>query len=207
MYHKKNLNRGHNVGFDGVGELDPRGDIGSILRSLEGRDIPLSTDMSVRRDTDELEGENARLTEEVEKLRVLVSDYRRDYSLLQKRLLNEKEEYGELLLGDIIKSLMPMLDGFRGLEIYGEKVGDRGMVDGVLNIRKLYVDVLGRYGVKEIHLEDCKKKRAGRIAFDANYMEVVVVRNNDEMTSFPYELSSGWMVGDRVVIPIKVEMR
>lgn len=126
-----------------------------------------------------------------------------DYANYKKRTAGEKLQLSEVVKGEVLKDVLPVLDNFeRALQTPQEQMNDdiKSFLDGFEMIYKQLVSVLQKEGLQKI---DAVGK-----PFDPQFHEAVMRMPSDE-----YEddtvievLQAGYILGDKVVRPAMVKV-
>jgi len=119
-----------------------------------------------------------------------------DYKNLQKDTEKRRGEMTVFLKQQILEDFIPVYENFKKAFAMDRKEGDEGWVQGIEYIKKQFEQTLKNYGVEEI-------KTVGE-KFDENMHEAVSEEEGKESGLVLKELSGGYKMGDKVVIPAKV---
>jgi len=119
-----------------------------------------------------------------------------DYKNLQSDTEKRRGEMVNWSRQQILEDFIPVYENFKKAFAMDRKEGDEGWVQGIEYIKKQFEDVLKSYGVEEI-------KTVGE-KFDENLHEAVSEEEGKESGLVLKELSGGYKMGEKVVIPAKV---
>ncbi|WP_029894350.1 nucleotide exchange factor GrpE [Desulfohalovibrio reitneri] len=122
-----------------------------------------------------------------------------DLENAKKRLEREKEEYRKYAVEGVVSDLLPVLDNLELALCHGQNVDAcKDLVMGVDMTRKVFLDVLSRYGLEPV----------GEVGdeFDPNWAEAVGVEENAEVAAncVANLMQRGYKLKDRVIRPAKV---
>jgi len=95
----------------------------------------------------EKEDEIKKLREEVKALSLLIKKERRDLEHFQKRWKEEENERKIKQRGEIISSLLHIIDSLDGAK---SKSNDKNLIEGLELIEKQFIDFLKKEGVEEV---------------------------------------------------------
>ena len=119
-----------------------------------------------------------------------------DYKNLQKDTEKRRGEMTVFLKQQILEDFIPVYENFKKAFAMEIKDGNEGWVQGIEYIKKQFEQTLKNYGVEEI-------KTVGE-KFDENMHEAVSEEEGEESGLVLKELSGGYKMGEKVVIPAKV---
>lgn len=111
-----------------------------------------------------------------------------DYSNLEKRINNEKEEFKKFSNLNLLLKILLVYDG---LEKTAQGVEDQGLK----LVMRQFKGILDSEGLNEVFVEE----------FDPNKHEVIDVVSGDEDKILEV-LEKGYVIGDRLVRPAKVRL-
>lgn len=150
---------------------------------------------------DETSAEN-----EVEKLKAELAEkddrilrQQAEFQNFRRRTQKEKEELGNVIRQDVLKSLLPIIDNFERA-LAAEASDAENLKKGVDMVYGQMMQALKDKGLKVIETEGQK--------FDPNFHQAVMrVQNPDlEEDTIAAELQRGYMVGDTVIRPSMVQV-
>jgi molecular chaperone GrpE len=143
--------------------------------------------------TSELDSIKARLTEkESQLLRALA-----DFDNFRKRANVEKEEIGKYSNEQLIKELLPMLDGFDKAIEFASKTGNENIIKGIALIKKQFEDTLTKFGV--VPVDSLGKK------YDPNFHEAILMQESKEENGMIIqEMQKGYTLNGRLIRPAMV---
>ncbi len=147
----------------------------------------------------------AKLEEKEKQLNEYISAYRRvklESEEFQKRLSKDFEKRVEIMKGNIIKNLLPLLDNFeRALNSTKDTKDFDGFFNGVKMIYSQFLNILKNDGVERL-------ERVGKV-FDPNLdeaIDVVNVENEEEDNVVVDEFEGGYMLNGKLLRPAKVRV-
>lgn len=146
----------------------------------------------------EKEEEIRKLREEVKALSLLIKKERRDLQHFQKRWKEEENERKIKQRGEIISSLLHILDSLEGAK---SRSVDKKFIEGIELIEKQFIDFLKSEGVEEVGFVGEK--------FDPSLHQVVSIditndENNDGKVSEVYR--KGYKIKDFLIRPAYVKV-
>ena len=120
---------------------------------------------------------------------------------IRKRTEREKEEYYQYALSDLLKELLSILDNFeRALKTSEEETNGKTFREGVELIYRLMLNLLRKYGVQPIEIQDRK--------FDPALHHAVMSEESEEVTEpeVKEELQKGYLIHNRLLRPSMVKV-
>jgi len=124
-----------------------------------------------------------------------------DYSNLKKDESKRAKEVVEWANAALMSEVLPVYSHFKlALKHIPEEQKKEPWMQGVMLIQKQFVDFLNKYGISEIKTE-------GAI-FDPNLHEALAheAKEGFEADQIFEEISPGYMLGDKVLMPAKVKV-
>jgi len=119
-----------------------------------------------------------------------------DYKNLQNETVKRRGEMSAFLKEEILQDFIPVYENFKKAFAMDRKEGDEGWVQGIEYIKKQFGNILTNYGVEEI-------KTIGE-KFDPNLHEAVGEEEGGEAGVILKEVSGGYKMGEKVIMPAKV---
>lgn len=120
-----------------------------------------------------------------------------DFDNYKKRVLRDKEEHKTLALESVFSELLCVIDSFDAI-----KPDSKIDYEGVQKIRKLFINVLEKYSLKEVE---------NNRTFDANYHQAFSAEERDDLEEHTITeiLRKGYMLGEKLIRPalVKVSVR
>ncbi len=120
-----------------------------------------------------------------------------DFDNYKKRVLRDKEEHKTLALESVFSELLCVIDSFDAI-----KPDSKIDYEGVQKIRKLFINVLEKYSLKEVENNQ---------TFDANYHQAFSAEERDDLEEHTITeiLRKGYMLGEKLIRPalVKVSVR
>jgi len=146
----------------------------------------------------EKEEEIKRLKEEVRSLSLLIKKERRDLEHFQKRWKEEEDERKAKQKGEIISSLLHIIDS---LDDAKNKTNDKNLIQGLELIEKQFIDFLKDEGVEEVGVKGEK--------FDPSLHQAISIEttNNGEDDGTIIEVyRKGYKIKDFLIRPAYVKV-
>jgi molecular chaperone GrpE len=122
-----------------------------------------------------------------------------DFENYQRRNQREREQERRLMLANLVRDMLPVLDNLERALAAAREAGETGpLVQGVTMVQSQFLNILGRYGVKAI---DALGK-----PFDHNLHEAVAQQPAPDQppNTVVQVLAPGFVAEDRVLRPAKV---
>jgi molecular chaperone GrpE len=120
-----------------------------------------------------------------------------DFDNYKKRVLRDKEEQKTLALESVFAELLCVIDSFDAI-----KPDSKIDYEGVQKIRKLLVNALEKYSLKEVENNQ---------TFDANYHQALTTEERDDLEEHTITeiLRKGYLLGEKLIRPalVKVSVR
>lgn len=154
----------------------------------------------------EAAAEEAPAESEVDKLKAELAEkddrilrQQAEFQNFRRRTQKEKEELGNIIKQDVLKSLLPIIDNFERA-LAAESADAESLKKGVQMVYDQMMQGLKDKGLKAIETEGQK--------FDPNFHQAVMrVQNPDlEDDTIAAELQKGYMVGETVIRPSMVQV-
>lgn len=155
-------------------------------------------------------GENAEAEapeeSEVDKLKAEIAEkddrilrQQAEFQNFRRRTQKEKEELGNVVKQDVLKSLLPIIDNFERA-LAAEAVDAESLKKGVEMVHNQLMQTLQDKGLKAIETDGQK--------FDPAFHQAVMRIQNPELDdgTIAAELQRGYMVGDTVIRPSMVQV-
>lgn len=122
-----------------------------------------------------------------------------EFQNFRRRTQKEKEELGNVITQDVLKSLLPIIDNFERA-LAAEAVDAESLKKGVEMVHSQLMQTLQDKGLKAIETEGQK--------FDPTFHQAVMRIQNPELEdgAIAAELQRGYMVGDTVIRPSMVQV-
>ena len=126
-----------------------------------------------------------------------------DYANYKKRTANEKLQLSELVKGDVLKEILPVLDNFeRALQVPQDQLSEdnKSFLEGYEMIYKQLVTVLEKQGMK-------KMDAVGK-PFNPQFHEAVMRTASEEFEDDTVieVLQAGYLLGDKTLRPAMVKV-
>ncbi|MGB4704341.1 MAG: nucleotide exchange factor GrpE [Candidatus Saccharicenans sp.] len=147
------------------------------------------------------EEEISRLKETVEELRDKFLRAVAEAENVRKRAEREKEEFYQYALTEILRDLLPVVDNFeRALKSAGDEANGKTFREGVELIYRMMLNLLKKYGVRPIEIQDRK--------FDPNLHQALASEESSEVTEpeIKEELQKGYLIHNRLLRPSMVKV-
>lgn len=124
---------------------------------------------------------------------------RADFENFRRRTVKEKEELGAVVVQEILKGMLPLLDNFERAMAADDKESEN-FHKGVEMIFGQLQEILKKNGLEVIETKEAK--------FDPNFHQAVMRVQNPEMEdeSIVAELQKGYIVKGRVIRPSMVQV-
>lgn len=122
-----------------------------------------------------------------------------EFQNFRRRTQKEKEELGNVIKQDVLKSLLPIIDNFERA-LAAEAADAESLKKGVEMVHSQLIQTLQDKGLKAIETEGQK--------FDPTFHQAVMRVQNPELEdgTIAAELQRGYMVGDTVIRPSMVQV-
>ena len=119
-----------------------------------------------------------------------------DYQNLQKRSLEEKNDFAKYANENLLHEILPIYDNLKiSLLHINEQVDQNAWAEGIKYVIKQFKEVLKNAGVEEIETEGKK--------FDLNTMEAVEGKGD----KVKKEIKSGYKLNGKVIVAAKVSLK
>lgn len=181
------------------GTVDPAAAAAAYEKQAAGE--PVGEGMAGEAAAEEAPAEN-----EVDKLKAELAEkddrilrQQAEFQNFRRRTQKEKEELGNIIKQDVLKSLLPIIDNFERA-LAAESADAESLKKGVQMVYDQMMQGLKDKGLKVIETEGQK--------FDPNFHQAVMrVQNPDlEDDTIAAELQKGYMVGEAVIRPSMVQV-
>lgn len=181
------------------GTVDPAAAAAAYEKQATGE--PVGEGMAGEAAAEEAPAEN-----EVDKLKAELAEkddrilrQQAEFQNFRRRTQKEKEELGNIIKQDVLKSLLPIIDNFERA-LAAESADAESLKKGVQMVYDQMMQGLKDKGLKVIETEGQK--------FDPNFHQAVMrVQNPDlEDDTIAAELQKGYMVGEAVIRPSMVQV-
>lgn len=141
--------------------------------------------------------ESTELKKQLEDYKETLQRLQAEFENFQKRVEREKEEFQKLSNASLIKELLPIVDS---IESCAEKMKNEEDRQGVLLIRKQFLDLLHQKGLKEINALGEK--------FNPTQHEAMMQgkEHGKEDGVVLEEFQKGYLLHDKVLRPAKVKI-
>lgn len=122
-----------------------------------------------------------------------------EFQNFRRRTQKEKEDLGNIIKQEVLKSLLPIIDNFERA-LAAETVDAESLKKGVEMVHSQLIQTLQDKGLKAIETEGQK--------FDPAFHQAVMRVQNSELDdgTIAAELQRGYMVGDTVIRPSMVQV-
>lgn len=147
------------------------------------------------------EKEIAQLKIQVEELKDKFLRSLAELDNVRKRVEKEKEEYYQYALSDLLREILPIIDNFeRALKTPEEETDGKTFKEGVELIYRMLLNLLRKYGVTPIELQDKK--------FDPTIHHALASEESDEVSEpeIKEELQKGYLIHNRLLRPTMVKV-
>lgn len=147
------------------------------------------------------EKEIAQLKNQVEELKDKFLRSLAELDNVRKRVEKEKEEYYQYALSDLLREILPIIDNFeRALKTPEEETDGKTFKEGVELIYRMLLNLLRKYGVTPIELQDKK--------FDPTIHHALASEESDEVSEpeIKEELQKGYLIHNRLLRPTMVKV-
>ncbi len=150
--------------------------------------------------------ENAALQKQVESLTAQLKEtegslkrLRADFENFRRRTAKEKEEVGDVVVQELCRGMLPLLDNFERAMATEDKNGEN-FRKGVEMIFQQFQEILKKNGLEVIETKNA--------TFDPNFHQAVMRVQNPEMEdeAIAAELQKGYIVRGRVIRPSMVQV-
>lgn len=181
------------------GTVDPAAAAAAYEKQAAGE--PVGEGMAGEAAAEEAPAEN-----EVDKLKAELAEkddrilrQQAEFQNFRRRTQKEKEELGNIIKQDVLKSLLPIIDNFERA-LAAESADAESLKKGVQMVYDQMMQGLKDKGLKVIETEGQK--------FDPNFHQAVMrIQNPDlEDDTIAAELQKGYMVGEAVIRPSMVQV-
>ncbi len=124
-----------------------------------------------------------------------------DYQNLQKEVSEQRSQWAKMSKVQVLEEFIPVYENFKKAfahEVDGSDASWENWKKGIEYIKKQFSDILASHGVEEIQTVGA--------AFDPNLHEALSEEASEdhEEGAIIRELSGGYKVGDKVLMPAKV---
>lgn len=138
-----------------------------------------------------LELEKEKLEKEIEEVNDRLKRIMAEFENYKKRNIKEKEQQYSSILGDVVSSLLPIIDNLE--KAVKVETQDASFKQGVELVFKQLVDILSGYGVKKIE--------AVGNTFDPELHEAIGHVEDEELGEqiVKEEYRTGYKIGDKVI--------
>ncbi len=112
----------------------------------------------------------------------------------------EKEEFKKYCLENFILELLPVLDNFEQALLHLPKeLKGNNWIEGILHIKKQLLDVLEKFGVKEIDAQEGDE-------VDEKIHEAVMGKTKKEKPIIKKIIKKGYRLGEKIIRPVMIEI-
>ena len=164
---------------------------------------------TLKKEIDKIKKENENLQNEIERVSNEKQQYYdklarllADFDNFRKRAEEEKRRIIKTANEDLVKDLFPVLDALDMAIKNSEKMeGNEEFKSGITLVRKLFGELLEKYGVKEIE--------ALNKVFDPNFHDALMMvedGEHEEDELVVEEFQKGYMLNGKVIRPAKVKV-
>lgn len=182
------------------GTVDPAAAAAAYEKQAEELEIPglISAGENVKAEIPE-ESEVDKLKAEIAEKDDRILRQQAEFQNFRRRTQKEKEELGNVVKQDVLKSLLPIIDNFERA-LAAEAVDAESLKKGVEMVHNQLMQTLQDKGLKAIETEGQK--------FDPTFHQAVMRIQNPELDdgTIAAELQRGYMVGDTVIRPSMVQV-
>lgn len=182
------------------GTVDPAAAAAAYEKQAEELEIPglISAGENVKAEVPE-ESEVDKLKAEIAEKDDRILRQQAEFQNFRRRTQKEKEELGNVVKQDVLKSLLPIIDNFERA-LAAEAVDAESLKKGVEMVHNQLMQTLQDKGLKAIETEGQK--------FDPTFHQAVMRIQNPELDdgTIAAELQRGYMVGDTVIRPSMVQV-
>ncbi len=182
------------------GTVDPAAAVAACEKQAEEMENPGEASAGENVEAEVLE------ESEVDKLKAEIAEkddrilrQQAEFQNFRRRTQKEKEELGNVIKQDVLKSLLPIIDNFERA-LAAEAVDAESLKKGVEMVHSQLIQTLQDKGLKAIETEGQK--------FDPTFHQAVMRIQNPELEdgAIAAELQRGYMVGDTVIRPSMVQV-
>lgn len=176
--------------------------------SCAGEAEARETESGMEKLLEELKSEIKQKEEEISRLKGTVEELRDKFlravaeaENVRKRAEREKEEFYQYALTEILRDLLPVVDNFeRALKSAGDEANGKTFREGVELIYRMMLNLLKKYGVRPIEIQDRK--------FDPNLHQALASEESSEVTEpeIKEELQKGYLIHNRLLRPSMVKV-
>ncbi len=176
--------------------------------SCAGGTAARETESDMEKLIEELKSEIKQKEEEISRLKETVEELRDKFlravaeaENVRKRAEREKEEFYQYALTEIFRDLLPVVDNFeRALKSAGDEANGKTFREGVELIYRMMLNLLKKYGVRPIEIQDRK--------FDPNLHHALASEESSEVTEpeIKEELQKGYLIHNRLLRPSMVKV-
>lgn len=182
------------------GTVDPAAAAAAYEKQAEELEIPgwISAGENVKAEIPE-ESEVDKLKAEIAEKDDRILRQQAEFQNFRRRTQKEKEELGNVVKQDVLKSLLPIIDNFERA-LAAEAVDAESLKKGVEMVHNQLMQTLQDKGLKAIETEGQK--------FDPTFHQAVMRIQKPELDdgTIAAELQRGYMVGDTVIRPSMVQV-
>lgn len=182
------------------GTVDPAAAAAACEKQAEELEIPrwISAGENVEAEVLE-ESEVDKLKAEIAEKDDRILRQQAEFQNFRRRTQKEKEELGNVVKQDVLKSLLPIIDNFERA-LAAETADAESLKKGVEMVHSQLMQTLQDKGLKAIETEGQK--------FDPTFHQAVMRIQNPELEdgTIAAELQRGYMVGDTVIRPSMVQV-
>lgn len=120
-----------------------------------------------------------------------------DLDNYKKRASLEKDDLIRYSNEQLIKELLPAIDGFAKAIEFAKKTNNEELIKGIALTKKLFEDALSKFGVKEV-------ESAGK-PYDPNMHEAILMKESDKPSGVVIEeMQKGYTMNGRLIRPAMV---
>jgi molecular chaperone GrpE len=120
---------------------------------------------------------------------------------IRKRVEKEKEDYYLFALTELLQEILPIIDNFeRAMKTPESEADGKTFKEGVELIYRMLLNLLGKYGVKPIELQDKK--------FDPSIHHALASEESEDVSEpeIKEELQKGYLIHNRLLRPTMVKV-
>ncbi|MDI6845922.1 MAG: nucleotide exchange factor GrpE [Candidatus Saccharicenans sp.] len=176
--------------------------------SCAGETAARETESGMEKLIEQLKSEIKQKEEEISRLKETLEELRDKFlravaeaENVRKRTEREKEEFYQYALADLLRDLLPVVDNFeRALKSAGDEANGKTFREGVELIYRMMLNLLKKYGVRPIEIQDRK--------FDPNLHQALASEESTEVTEpeIKEELQKGYLIHNRLLRPSMVKV-
>jgi molecular chaperone GrpE len=128
----------------------------------------------------------------------LLQRTRAEFENYQKRVQKDREQERRYMSGEVLSSLLPVLDNLERAVAAAQQAGEKGpLVEGVAMVQNQFLELFKRYGITRIDALDK--------VFDPHLHQAVMQQAADKAANTVVQvLEQGYLNQDRVLRPAKV---